>query len=80
MILTPTFHYPKITNRQPIAIYGKERKVFVLFRYFRVATTFEPASGGRLNCNNMLIALLQNVFPADTVGSRWFSEFPFFLM
>jgi len=40
--LTPAFHHPYVANRQPIAIYGKERKMFVQFRYFRVATNFEP--------------------------------------
>jgi hypothetical protein len=46
--LTPTFPYPKITKRQPIAISGKERNNSVLFRCFRVTTNFEPGSGGRL--------------------------------
>jgi hypothetical protein len=32
-----------------MAIYGKERKEFVLFGYFRIATNFEPAYGGRFN-------------------------------
>jgi len=48
--LTPTFHYPKITNRQPIAKYGEERKEFVQFQYFRAATNFESVYGGWLNC------------------------------
>jgi len=41
--LTPTFHYSKITNLQLIAVCGEDRKEFVKFRYFHVATNFEPA-------------------------------------
>jgi hypothetical protein len=40
-------------------IYGKEWEVSVLFRYFRVATNFEPASGGRLTCVNIFSLLFQ---------------------
>jgi hypothetical protein len=40
---SPTFHYPKITSRQLIGMYGKERKELFLFLYFGIATNFEPA-------------------------------------
>jgi hypothetical protein len=29
--LAPALPYPKVANRQLIAVYGRERKVFVLF-------------------------------------------------
>jgi len=72
-----TFHYPKITNRQLIDIYGKEREEFVLFRYFHVAMNFEPAQGGQFNytetcwsCFNVNLILLLKRFSCASVGNK----------
>jgi len=46
--MPPPFTTPNNQSPADSHIYGKEREVFLLFRYFRVATNFEPAWGGRL--------------------------------
>jgi len=56
--LPPDFHYPKVANHQSIAIFVRERKVFVLLWYpcyFRVATGLEPASVQLTQPQNWLV-------------------------
>jgi hypothetical protein len=49
----PPFTTPINQSPDDSHIYGNEWAVFVLFRYFRVATNFEPAWGGRLRLSSV---------------------------